>query len=220
MGIWARLLPGLAKGLAGGVRCPVVVGSERMDFAIWGHWRKALDGRPLLWRLDTPLPSVPDQVQRFAIQSALSQWARASGLLFRESGILDPVDLRYGFAEIDGRLGGVGRDGLPMGTGRPEVAEGDVTFDSLESGWGFTTTAPVTLPDIDFYSVALHESGHGLGLGHSEVWGSVMHAWYLGPNRALREDDREAIARLYPPLTMDERITRLEQRIRDLEGTP
>ena len=71
---------------------------------------------------------------------------------------------------------------------------GDVHFDDAnlwsDGGTGGT---------IDFFTVAVHELGHALGLGHSDVVGSIMEAIYAGPRRTLHEDDIAGIQALYGP---------------------
>jgi hypothetical protein len=69
---------------------------------------------------------------------------------------------------------------------------GDMHFDNgnLWSDGG----APGT---IDFQTVALHELGHALGLGHSTVVGSVMEATYAGVRRTLTADDIAGIRAIY-----------------------
>jgi hypothetical protein len=52
-------------------------------------------------------------------------------------------------------------------------------------------------PDIDLYTVLLHEFGHALGLGHSSVPGSVMEPVYAGARRTLHADDIAGIQALY-----------------------
>lgn len=54
------------------------------------------------------------------------------------------------------------------------------------------------IDDFDVESVYLHENGHVVGLGHSEVTGAVMEAVYAGPRRALHDDDILGINTLYP----------------------
>ncbi|MEK7866646.1 MAG: matrixin family metalloprotease [Planctomycetota bacterium] len=51
--------------------------------------------------------------------------------------------------------------------------------------------------DYDLYSVALHESGHGLGLGHSADPNAVMYPTYIGVVNDLRSDDIAGIRQLY-----------------------
>ncbi|MCO4771828.1 MAG: matrixin family metalloprotease [Deltaproteobacteria bacterium] len=54
--------------------------------------------------------------------------------------------------------------------------------------------------DVDLLSVATHEIGHFLGIGHSEFEESTMWATYLGGTeaRSLHEDDIAAVEFLYP----------------------
>jgi hypothetical protein len=53
-------------------------------------------------------------------------------------------------------------------------------------------------PDIDFFTVAAHENGHSLGLGHSNVNGAIMEAFYSGPQSSLHADDIAGLTAKYP----------------------
>ena len=52
--------------------------------------------------------------------------------------------------------------------------------------------------DFDVETVMLHENGHVLGLGHSEVEAAVMFATYSKPRVTLDPDDIAGIESLYP----------------------
>lgn len=52
----------------------------------------------------------------------------------------------------------------------PEPIAGDLHFDEAEN-WNIGE-------EVDLFSVAIHELGHALGLGHSDVPGAVMYPYY------------------------------------------
>ena len=52
--------------------------------------------------------------------------------------------------------------------------------------------------NYDVETVYLHENGHVLGLGHSDVTGAVMEPVYAGERRILHQDDIAGITFLYP----------------------
>ena len=93
--------------------------------------------------------------------------------------------LAHGFAPLTQALGG------PGGT-----IGGDIHFDTAEN-WSDDPTDTNADSDFDFFTVALHELGHALGLGHSTIGGSVMEATYAGARRTLSADDIAGIQALY-----------------------
>jgi hypothetical protein len=113
-----------------------------------------------------------------------------------------PGDIRVGAYPFDGQFGAL------MHAYRPGVASmftngsigGDVHFDNAEL-WVDDPLDTLFDPDFDTFTVLLHELGHALGLGHSDVPGSVMNPAYTGARRSLHEDDIARIQALYGPPT-------------------
>ena len=71
----------------------------------------------------------------------------------------------------------------------PEPIAGNMHFNA-DQNWNIGS-------DVDVFSVALHEAGHTLGLGHSDVPGTVMYPYYQ-KNTALSAADIAAAQQLYP----------------------
>lgn len=70
----------------------------------------------------------------------------------------------------------------------PEPIAGDMHFDDAEN-WRVGA-------DLDLFSVALHETGHALGLGHSDDPNDVMYPYYRQVS-TLAAGDKQAILTLY-----------------------
>ncbi|XP_058059920.1 matrix metalloproteinase-2-like [Anopheles bellator] len=72
---------------------------------------------------------------------------------------------------------------------------GDIHFDEDEN-WKENSTH--LSEGVDFYSVAIHELGHSLGLAHSPVYSSLMFPYYKGITQGtLDYDDILAMYQLY-----------------------
>lgn len=73
---------------------------------------------------------------------------------------------------------------------------GDAHFDDSES-WTSSTRTNSAQP-IDLVTVAAHEIGHSLGLGHSSISTALMAPFYTGSHRFLSTDDINGIRAIYP----------------------
>jgi hypothetical protein len=59
---------------------------------------------------------------------------------------------------------------------------GAITFDNVGVNWHYDYQTPPSAGKNDFYSVALHELGHALGLGASDEWNSFLSGnFFTGP---------------------------------------
>lgn len=154
--------------------------------------------------------SALDEVALFG--TAMDTWAAVSGFTnlgmvadggggFGAAGAAGGTgDIRVGAVFIDGASGSnVLAHAYQPGTeaifGAGGSITGDVHFDNANT-WGDGTTG------IDFLTVALHELGHALGLGHSSVVGSIMEPVYAGVRHTLHADDIAGIQAIYGPGTV------------------
>ncbi|MCU7725230.1 matrixin family metalloprotease [Actinoplanes sp. KI2] len=132
-----------------------------------------------------------------ALTAAMSLWSAVTPLTFTDS---PNPDIRIRF--VSGDHG----DGSPFdGVGNvlahaffpppPDVdLAGDVHFDDAET---WSLALPVPTGDTDLITVAAHELGHALGLGHSDDPAALMWPFYAGAHRYLGVDDVRGMQSVY-----------------------
>jgi hypothetical protein len=134
--------------------------------------------------------------ERDLVRRAFALWGEQTPLRFTEVTGRSAADIVIGWAVRD------------HGDGDPFDGPGDVLahasfpnpyersqvflhFDD-EERWVDSATR-----NVDLLTVAAHEIGHTLGLGHSSDPGALMYAAYSGPHRFLSEDDVAGVQSLY-----------------------
>jgi hypothetical protein len=156
--------------------------------------------------------SLDETTARAEIERALRAWAQYANLSFTASA--DPeapraITIRFAHGAhgdaypFDGAGGMLAHTFYPAPPNSEPIA-GDMHFDADEA-WHAGLA-------VDFFTVALHEAGHALGLGHSDQPGAVMYPYYRQAY-GLTSDDIVGIQDLYgardvpPPTSSQPTIT-------------
>ncbi|KAH1017672.1 hypothetical protein HUJ05_008280 [Dendroctonus ponderosae] len=132
-------------------------------------------------------------------------------IMFPNKKEADFVFFRYPF---DGPGGVLAHGFFPSGSERADEG-GDIHFDDEEEWIDGKSASKETggSESTDFFTVALHELGHSLGLAHSDVSTSVMFPYYQGwdanSQNYLDYDDILGMYRLY-----------IQRRLKEDEMTP
>ncbi len=136
-----------------------------------------------------------------SVSSAFDAWEAIADIDFVQVSDASDVDIRLGFASIDGANGTLGTAStrfLSDGT----LTQAHVRFDDAET-WEHSTTSTVSDSALNFYTVALHEIGHAIGIGHSETSPAIMEAFYNGDLFSLQSDDISAAQTIYGSATTE-----------------
>ena len=153
-------------------------------------------GAGLLYAFDSVDSKLPADAAKSEIARAFAEWAKHAKLTFTPTDVVKgPRTLSVLFGSgahgdpypFDGPGGVLAHTFYPYPV-NPEPIAGDLHFDA-EENWRIGA-------DVDLFSVALHESGHALGLGHSDKPGAVMYPYYR-KTTALTQEDIGAILTLY-----------------------
>ncbi len=162
----------------------------------------AWDRRQLTFAFDTGTNDIPGVAEFDAVRSAFATWAAAARLTFTEVSTAQNPDIRIGWRSANdpdlSMIGGtLAHADFPPGCSVvTNLLPKPVHFDDSEHTW--SVGAVVAAFDVE--TVALHEIGHILGLGHSAVSGAVMFPTVSAnlTMRSLTADDLAGIEVLYP----------------------
>ncbi len=139
---------------------------------------------------------LPGDEEHELVREAFAIWAAETPLTFTETNDRVSADI-----EISWESGNHG-DGDPFdGPGRvlahatfpnPFVNRQVILHFDDDERWVNSNSQ-----NVDLLTVAIHEIGHNLGLGHSDDPNAIMFASYSGPRRTLGSDDIAGIQALY-----------------------
>ena len=148
-------------------------------------------------------PDVADASIVVAIEQAFALWAAYTPLRFSRVSLTAGPEIIIQFvagdhadgSPFDGPSGVLAHAFFPsVPPAPPTPIMGDAHFDETET---WTVAVPPGAGTIDLVTVAAHEFGHSLGLGHSAVNSALMAPFYGGPHRFLDADDIAGITSLY-----------------------
>ncbi|XP_068638470.1 metalloendoproteinase 2-MMP-like [Aristolochia californica] len=153
--------------------------------------------RDLTYYLDSSSRIVDSQRMSTIFSRAFSRWSAVTPLTFQETDSSVNADIKIGFYSGD-HGDGEPFDGV-MGTLAHAFSppDGRLHLDAAEN-WNVESDS-VGFTEIDLESVAVHEIGHLLGLGHSSVEDALMYPSITSGSRRvdLAGDDIEGIQVLY-----------------------
>lgn len=172
----------------------------------WGSATPGTDGGQVTWSFATILNSqifdfdgaISQAAYQDLIRAAFDAWEAVANIDFVEVSDSLSVDIRLGWDAIDGINGTVGEAAYSY-----FVNPGYDTFDFVEIRFD-TAEVWTTNPDyagfemVNFFTTALHEIGHALGLGHSSDANAIM---YFATNTTvdLTADDIAGAQAIYGP---------------------
>ena len=164
-------------------------------------WSKGAGGSVALkYFFETVTNKMDQNTVRGEVERAFRVWASYANVTFsagQVQGAVRSIDILFASGAhgdaypFDGPGGVLAHTFYPAPINGEPIA-GDMHFDADES-WHAGTS-------VDLFSVALHETGHALGLGHSSNTGAVMYPYYR-MQTGLTSDDIAGIQALYGALT-------------------
>ena len=168
--------------------------SERLLELARARRAQWVNKRRLKWFIGDRLPGLSLEVLTACYAQAFSNWQKVCGLAFCQTLNQAEADFLILTRRIDGPSGVLAEHELPPGNDSPLHGWFDV-------GERWTDDSTPDRLSIYLVAVATHEFGHGIGLSHTNVPGSLMNQSY-DPRISTPQqwDIAEAVARYGPPV--------------------
>lgn len=171
---------------------PIITSGNFVTVGTWGR-------NNITFSFQNGTNDIAGNDEQNAIREAFQLWADYGNLNFTEVTTNADIVVSWGIGNhgdgfpFDGINGVLAHAFFPPPDGG--TLSGDVHFDDDET-W---TLAPQIfgVQPIDLVTVAAHEIGHALGLGHSNVACALMNPFYTGSHRYLSQDDIDGIRSIY-----------------------
>jgi hypothetical protein len=158
----------------------------------------------LTWCLETHSKDMPRYQQVRAIDRAAATWSRHDGITISRVAGCEDANIVVNFYEPRS-TDAVGTDFEHVSDAPPLASAGfsdsweqiEIQInDGFEWVYAFRATDAAVVR-YDLQTTLLHELGHAIGLGHSEVGAAVMHPYYWSTKRQLSADDVDSVRSLY-----------------------
>ncbi len=175
----------------------------------WGSSLLGTAGGQVTWSFATSNLASGYQYDRYivevdyrqAIREAFAAWEAVANIDFVETTDSTNAGIRLGWDAIDGPFRvvgeasyfGVSDSNFNAAAPRYSITKAEIRFDTAET-WSASKTPPVNVSSL--YSVALHEIGHAIGLGHSTDLQTIMYPTNSGLS-ALGTGDINGIRVIY-----------------------
>ncbi|XP_077283513.1 stromelysin-3-like [Arctopsyche grandis] len=171
----------------------IVQGHRPKRYVVAGRpWQK----KELTYYIGNWNGDLGEQAVRESVRKALNLWAPYGKLTFIPSNNpSSDLKISFGVGNHGDQYPFDGRGYVLAHAFFPYVRDGGTVHFDNDELWTLNKTEEDE--GTDFYSVAAHELGHALGLGHSTVPESIMFAYYKGGSMRLDYDDIMGMYELY-----------------------
>ncbi len=144
---------------------------------------------------------ISDVAYQADIRRAFDAWEKVAGIDFIESADSSTVGIRLGWDAIDGanqvvgeaRYQGISDVNFNARDPRYSITKAEIRFDTAER---WSTGSSPAANSVSFFSVALHEIGHAIGLDHSTDLSTVMYPMNQN-QQVLGAGDIQGITAIY-----------------------
>lgn len=166
------------------------------NFVVSGTWGR----NNITFSFQNGTNDIAGNDEQNAIRQAFQIWADYANLNFTEVTANADIVVLWGVGNhgdgfpFDGVNGVLAHAFFPPPDGG--IFAGDIHFDDDEQ-WTLDERPIPSGQPIDLVTVAAHEIGHALGLGHSNVNCALMNPFYTGSHRYLAQDDIDGIRTIY-----------------------